>query len=134
MSDHRDIFTESRTLTLQAIVFRALRDRGLEPELSDTSATRVQPAEDIQEQWFRILVSTDIVAHLRSTIGLEEFERRWVHGVVDAVCRRHERRQRQIVNRRSMAVAHEPALVSTSTATVTATTVVFRRRTGGAHG
>ena len=133
MSDHRDIFTESRTLTLQATVFRALRDRGLEPEVGDISATRVQPAETLGEQMFRILVSSDIVAFLRSTIGLDELERDWVRTVVDAACRRHERRQRQTLNRRSMAVTHEPvALVSTSTATATA--VVFRRRIGGGHG
>jgi hypothetical protein len=136
MSDHRDIFTESRTLTLQATVFRALRDRGLEPELSDTSATSGQPALTFHEQMFRTLTGIDIVAHLQATIGgLDEPERRWVYRVVDAVCRRHERRQRQTLNRRSMATAHEPvALVSTSTATATANAVVFRRRIGGGHG
>lgn len=136
MSDHRDIYTESRTLTLQATVFRALRARGLEPEVSDISATRVQPAETFPEQMFRILVERDIVAHLRSTIGLGELERDWVRTVVDAACRRHERRQRpqrQAASRRPQAVAREPmALVSTSTATTTA--VVFRRRIGGDHG
>lgn len=135
MGEHRDIFTESRTLTLQATVFRILRDLGLEPEMSDISATRVQPADTLEEQMFRILVSSDIVAHLRFTIGLEEFERRWVHATVDSACRRHERRQRQTVNRRAVPIAQEPVgLVSTSTATATTTTVVFRRRNGGGHG
>jgi hypothetical protein len=134
MSDHRDIVTESRTLTLQAAVFRALRDRGLEPELSDILAGRVQPADALEAQMFRTLVGTAIVAHLRATIRLEEFERRWVYRVVDAACRRHERQQqRRTLNRRATVVAREPvALVSTSTAT--ATTVVFRRRIGDSNG
>lgn len=123
MSDHRDIATESRTLTLQAAVFRALRDRGLEPELSDTSGRRVSPADTLQEQMFRVFVASEIVANLRNTIGLDELERVWLYGVVDAACRRHEQRQRR---NRSV------ALVSTSTATTTA--VVFRRRIGGDHG
>lgn len=134
MSDHRDIFTESRTLTLQATVFRALRDRGLEPEVSDISATRVQPAETLPEQMFRILVAGDIVAHLRSTIGLDELERDWVRTVVDAACRRRERQQRQTLNRRPVVVRKAVALGSASTATATTTTVVFRRRAGGEHG
>lgn len=93
MSDHRDIDNESRVLTLQAAVFRALRDQGLEPELSDTSAGRVPPADTLHQQLSRVAVSSEIVAHLRSTIGLDESERGWVYRVVDAAYRRHEQRQ-----------------------------------------
>lgn len=123
MSDHCEIATEFRTLTLQAAVFRALRDRGLEPELSDTSGRPVPPAVTFEEQSRRILLSVGIAADLRATIGLDGRERRWLERVVDATCSRHEQRQR-----RSRSVA----LVSTSTATTTA--VVFRRRNGGDHG
>ena len=123
MSDHRDIATESRTLTLQAAVFRALRDRGLEPELGDTSGRSVPPAETFEEQSHRIMLSVGIATDLRTTIGLDGRERHWLERVVDATCRRHEQRQR-----RSRSVV----LVSTSTATTTA--VVFRRRIGGDHG
>lgn len=129
MSDHRDIYSESRTLTLQAVVFRALRDHGLEPELSDTSTGRVPPADTFHEQMFRTLAGTGIVAHLRATIGdLEENERRWVYRVVDAACRRHERRE-ALKSRSTRADRKAVAVGSTSTATTTA--VVFRRRIGG---
>lgn len=115
MIDHRDICAESRTLTLQAAVFRALRGHGLEPELSDTSGKSVHPAATFEEQLFRIVVAGDIVTSLRTTIGLDELERNWVHAVVDAACRRHERqRQRQ------------PTAVAATTGTTA--TVVFRRR------
>jgi hypothetical protein len=121
MSDHRDIASEARTLTLQAAVFRALRDHGLEPELSDTLGRAVPPAETLEEQSRRIMLSVGIAADLRSTIGLDRFERAWVNTVVDATCRRHER-QRQ---------PRPVARVATNAAT--ATTVVFRRRIGGGH-
>lgn len=116
MSDHCEIATEFRTLTLQAAVFRALRDCGLEPELSDTSGRPVSPAATFEEQSHRIMLAVGIAADLRATIGLDSRERRWLERVVDAACRRHEQRQR-----RSRSVAP----VSTSTATTTA--VVFRR-------
>jgi hypothetical protein len=116
MSDHLDIAAQARPLTLQAAVFRALRARGLEPELSDTSGRPVPPAETFEEQSRRIMLSVGIAAALQATIGLGRLERRWLERVVDATCRRHEQRQR-----RSRSVA----LVSTSTATTTA--VVFRR-------
>lgn len=130
MSDHRDIDNESRVLTLQAAVFRALRDQGLEPDLSDTSAGRVPPADTLHQQLSRVAVSSEIVAHLRSTIGLDESERGWVYRVVDAAYRRCE--QRQALNRCATTVAHEP-VAPVSTNTTTATTVVFRRRTGVCH-
>lgn len=123
MSDHCEIATEFRTLTLQAAVFRALRDRGLEPELIDTVGRPVPTAETFEEQSHRILLAVELTADLRTTIGLDKRERRWLERVVDAACRRHEQRQR-----RSRSVA----LVSTNTATTTA--VVFRRRIGGEHG
>lgn len=134
MSDHRDVATESRTLTLQAVVFRALRDMGLEPELSDISAARADPADTLEAQMFRTLVGSDIVAHLRATIGtLEEAERHWVYRVADAACRRHERKQHpQVTSRRSITIAAQPVALVTAT-TATATTVVFRRRNGGGH-
>jgi hypothetical protein len=131
MSDHHNILSESRTLTIQAAVFRALRDHGLEPELSDTSGRRVPPAETFAAQMSRILVASDIVKSLRATIGLAESERSWVHSVVESACRRHER-QRHAASRPALKVAPQTrGLVSTSTATTTA--VVFRRRIGGGH-
>lgn len=132
MNDHRDILSESRTLTLQAAVFRALRDLGLEPELSDTSGRRVPPAETFEAQMSRILVASDIVKNLRATIGLAEFERSWVHSVVEAACRRHER-QRQAASRPAPRLATQTRNIG-STATATATVVMFRRRIGGDHG
>jgi hypothetical protein len=139
--DDRLLFEQqARTLVIQAAVFRCLRDRGLEPQLSDTLRRSVTPAMSFAEQMTRITLATDVVAELRDDQGLllSHDERNWVAVVVDAACERFERRQRRqqqsVVRRPSPAAAAvRVAIPLQVAATAVATVVAFRRR-GGSHG
>ncbi len=132
MSNHFDVVAQARPLTLQAAVFRALRDRGMEPQLSDTSGRVVPPAATFEEQMARIMLAAQVAADLRGSIGLNRSERAWANTVVDATCRRHEQRRQASSRPAAQVAAQVDNLVSAGTATATA--VVFRRRIGGGHG
>jgi len=130
MDDSHEFEQQARPLTLQAAVFRCLREHGLEPQLSDTLGRRVSPALTFAEQLHRATLASDVAGELRDHLGLSHDERRWVHRVVDAACERFERRQR----RQQRAVERPTARPLVATSTTTTTAVVFRRREGGAHG
>jgi hypothetical protein len=119
---------QTRMYALQSAVFRCLRARGLDPQVSDTLGRRVSPAATFAEQLSRTSLAVDVVAELHRDLGLclGHDERRWVGRVIDAACERLERWQR-----RQQLPAVRPMV---ATSTTTATAVVFRRRTGGSHG
>jgi hypothetical protein len=125
MDEPHEFKQQARTLTIQAALFRCLRDRGLEPQLSDTLGRRIPPALTFPEQMRRIAMGSGVANELHHGLGLRlgDDERRWVHRVVDAACERFERQQRR---------AAQVALVASSTAITSV--VVFRKRDGGPHG
>jgi hypothetical protein len=128
MDEPHEFEQRAQTLAIQAALFRCLRDRGLEPQLSDTLGRRVAPATTFAEQMSRIAMAAEVADELHHGLGLYlgNDERRWVHRVVDAACERFERQQRR--ERRAARVA----MVAASTATTGV--VVFRKRDGGSHG
>jgi hypothetical protein len=131
--DKPHLFQEqARPLTLQAAVFRSLRDRGLEPQLSDTLGRRVSPALTFAQQMSRIALAVDVAEELLHGIGLRlaADERRWVHRIVDAACERRERQQ----SRQQRPVERPAPRPMIATSTASTSVVVFRKRDGGHHG